>query len=247
MGIISAIIGAASQAATSDINYQAQVETNKINKQIADDYNQMQRDLAQSQMDYDREMWEKNNDYNYWLWQQQNEYNSPAAQMERYQQAGLNPNLIYGQQNTAGSIQSSSPLTARSPNLTKATMQAPQTSFDLLPVLQQFQDFKVKDAQINNIKSQTALNAQKQLSEIERTEINKLEKERGAQQFNYFEKIKSTLQAIEEAKLRNIEFQGDILSRDAADARGGFDSSTPWWAKLLFRAMRGDSVFTYQE
>lgn len=29
--------------------------------------------------------------------QEQNEYNSPAAQMQRYQDAGLNPNLIYSQ------------------------------------------------------------------------------------------------------------------------------------------------------
>lgn len=29
-------------------------------------------------------------------WELQNEYNSPFSQMERYRQAGLNPNLIYG-------------------------------------------------------------------------------------------------------------------------------------------------------
>lgn len=29
-------------------------------------------------------------------WNKQNEYNSPEAQMDRYRQAGLNPNLIYG-------------------------------------------------------------------------------------------------------------------------------------------------------
>lgn len=39
--------------------------------------------------------------YNLELWNLQNEYNSPAAQMKRYQDAGLNPNLIYGQSNEA--------------------------------------------------------------------------------------------------------------------------------------------------
>lgn len=34
-------------------------------------------------------------------WQLQNQYNSPAAQMQRFRDAGLNPNLIYGQ-GTAG-------------------------------------------------------------------------------------------------------------------------------------------------
>lgn len=41
-------------------------------------------------------------DQNLKQWNRENEYNSPAAQMERYKKAGLNPNLIYSQQNTAG-------------------------------------------------------------------------------------------------------------------------------------------------
>jgi hypothetical protein len=39
-------------------------------------------------------------------WNRQNEYNSPAAQMQRYKDAGLSPNLIYGQTNTAAPIRS---------------------------------------------------------------------------------------------------------------------------------------------
>lgn len=35
--------------------------------------------------------------YNERMWNKQNEYNSPAAQMQRFSDAGLNPNLIYGQ------------------------------------------------------------------------------------------------------------------------------------------------------
>ncbi|UPW41576.1 DNA pilot protein [Peromfec virus RodF8_52] len=37
------------------------------------------------------------NDRNMELWNMQNAYNTPQAQMQRYEQAGLNPNLIYGQ------------------------------------------------------------------------------------------------------------------------------------------------------
>lgn len=46
--------------------------------------------------------------YNLELWNLQNEYNSPAAQMKRYQDAGLNPNLIYGQSNEASAPASAS-------------------------------------------------------------------------------------------------------------------------------------------
>lgn len=49
-------------------------------------------------------------------WQDENAYNSPAAQMQRYIAAGLNPNLIYGQ---APSIPSSSP-SVPSPNVTSS-------------------------------------------------------------------------------------------------------------------------------
>lgn len=68
------------------------------------------------------------NAYNYWLWQQQNaqeianwqmknEYDAPEAQMARFQKAGLNPNLIYGQQNLSGSTPGvGSPAPARPTN-----------------------------------------------------------------------------------------------------------------------------------
>lgn len=39
-------------------------------------------------------------------WNRQNEYNSPAAQMQRYKDAGLNPHLIYGQSNTSQPVRS---------------------------------------------------------------------------------------------------------------------------------------------
>lgn len=45
---------------------------------------------------YDAKMAQYNNEYNYWLWQQQSEYNSPAAQMARAKEAGLNPNVVAG-------------------------------------------------------------------------------------------------------------------------------------------------------
>lgn len=52
--------------------------------------------------------------FEYEMWNLKNEYDSPKAQMLRYQQAGLNPNLIYGQQNVSGNIPQGSPATFRS-------------------------------------------------------------------------------------------------------------------------------------
>lgn len=50
------------------------------------------------------------------LWKLQNEYNLPVNQMQRWQDAGLNPNLIYSQQNTAGPIQASAPIAPKPTN-----------------------------------------------------------------------------------------------------------------------------------
>lgn len=49
--------------------------------------------------------------FNLELWNLQNQYNSPAEQMKRYQDAGLNPNLVYSQQNAAAS-----PIAASAPS-----------------------------------------------------------------------------------------------------------------------------------
>lgn len=57
-------------------------------------------------------------DLSLWKYQQNllNQYNSPKEQMNRFGEAGLNPNLIYGQQNTADavSMRSSSPIKGNS-------------------------------------------------------------------------------------------------------------------------------------
>ncbi len=49
-----------------------------------------------------REMQREANEQNERLWREQMEYNSPASQMARFKQAGLNPNLAYGDNGNAG-------------------------------------------------------------------------------------------------------------------------------------------------
>lgn len=52
--------------------------------------------------------------YNLELWNLNNHYNDPSSQMKRFQDAGLNPYLIYNQQNTANTPQSASAPSFRS-------------------------------------------------------------------------------------------------------------------------------------
>ena len=105
-----------------------------------------QSDEAQKERNYNKSMWDK-----------QQEYNTPANQMQRYRDAGLNPSLMYGQGNPGNA-------SGASPGYTRAN---PTMSADLNPLnmLNQYADFKVKSAQARNIEENTTLTSGKALTE----------------------------------------------------------------------------------
>lgn len=55
-----------------------------------------QRKENRAQRDWAREMYDLQNQRDIEFWNMQNAYNDPAAQMQRLKDAGLNPNLVYG-------------------------------------------------------------------------------------------------------------------------------------------------------
>jgi len=112
------------------------------------------KNMAEYAYSKDLEMWNKSNAYNRQQWEDQNVYNSPTQQMERYKEAGLNPNLIYGTGTTSAG-NTSLPSTSQT-----AKYQAPRQEYNYKPnqlgaTLGQFQDVQMKSAQIDNIKAQT--------------------------------------------------------------------------------------------
>lgn len=85
-------------------------------------------------------------------WEKQNAYNSPAQQMQRFKEAGLNPNLIYGQQNEGATVRSTdvkswSPETPDVASTANAATVGIRTHYDT----------QVKDAQIDNLRLQQEL------------------------------------------------------------------------------------------
>lgn len=78
-----------------------------------------------------------------------NDYNSPAAQMQRFKDAGLNPNMIYGSGSGGSGNQTSIP-----------KYNAPTLQYNLNPIanipemISMYQNFQMKQAQINNLKAQ---------------------------------------------------------------------------------------------
>ncbi|AXH74884.1 MAG: DNA pilot protein [Microviridae sp.] len=114
------------------------------NRSNIDRQNKSNRQLAEYQYSKDLEMWNRGN-----------EYNAPQAQMSRLKSAGLNPNLVYGSGAVAGQSAQSLP-----------KFQAPEQSFSYSPPvdipahLGQYQDFRINQAQIDNMKAQRTVQVQ---------------------------------------------------------------------------------------
>lgn len=83
-------------------------------------------------------------------WERQNLYNTPSAQMARFKEAGLNPNLIYGQ-GTAGNAASSPQY--QTTRAEKAAAITPQ--HNPLTMLAQYQQIRQANAQ-TDLTQQTA-------------------------------------------------------------------------------------------
>jgi hypothetical protein len=100
----------------------------------------------QAQMAYNERQYERQRKDALADWTMQNEYNSPKAQMARYKDAGLNPNLIYGQMTNSPAI--------RSNEMSNAKLAPVNYMGALAEGLQTYQDTALKTAQTDNLKKQ---------------------------------------------------------------------------------------------
>lgn len=94
-------------------------------------------------------------------WKRVNAYNHPLEQMRRLKEAGLNPNLIYG----------SSPGSAVGNAGAIAAGQQPD--YSVRNPVTSFMDTRVKQAQSNNLKSQSNLNTANAMKSIEQSGLAK--------------------------------------------------------------------------
>lgn len=73
---------------------------------------------------YNKEMADLQNKYNMDMWQMQADYNSPTAQMSRLRDAGLNPNLAYGNATTGNMSSAPEMVAPNAPNAQQAMKDA---------------------------------------------------------------------------------------------------------------------------
>lgn len=152
---------------------------------------------------FSESMYDKQRKDNLSDWERQNAYNSPAAQMQRLKDAGLNPNLVYGK----GADNISAPVGKA--DIKSWDPKAPQ--FDLQGVtnagLAQYNNFALKDAQLDNLLTQNTVNTQKglltqaqQMGEIMRTS-----------------KTKFDLDLASELRTNSLQFASEQLRKMQAD------------------------------
>jgi hypothetical protein len=96
-------------------------------------------------------MYERQKSDNLKLWEMQNQYNAPTAQMQRLNEAGLNPNLVYG--SGGGSFTSPTPKSADAPTWNPTAPKVDASG--LSNTISQFYDLKMRDAQIKKTNQET--------------------------------------------------------------------------------------------
>lgn len=107
---------------------------------------------------WSEKMYEKTKADNISFWNMQNEYNSPQAQMKRFQDAGLNPALMYGG-SVSGASGSAGPIA--SPDLQQPQFRSPEwgnvASGAAFAALNAIADLDIKQANVDNLKTQNTV------------------------------------------------------------------------------------------
>lgn len=113
MGIFDGILGGIASSVFGNLGNQiSSAQQYKYQKRLMAQQNAYNSQAATTSYIRMREMWED-----------ENNYNTPTAQMARYKDAGLNPNLIYGNSNPSAGFSSA-------PSSSVSGAHAPQVRFD---------------------------------------------------------------------------------------------------------------------
>lgn len=211
----AAIAGGAALLGTGG-NMWMQGKTNKKTREWNESMYKMQR--GHNQMDwlvqnkYNEGLWNKQNEYNERVWHMMNEYNSPMAQMQRFKEAGLNPNLIYGQGNTSGSISTGD---FKSDNISPSRVGAwnPKApTLDVASGIASFNATRESAARTNNLEEQNKLIGAQALDVMAST------KKKGVETANMERLIDYQIDALAETT-RKTNIEADIaLNRDEREA-----------------------------
>lgn len=164
---------------------------------------------AEKERDFSKEMSAYTYQQDLEQWNRQNEYNSPSEQQKRLLAAGLNPALMYGQGNTGNA--------GTSPKYNKPTGSFPYSGFTAPDMLGMYQDFRIKSAQVDNLKAINKNIIEDNTTKRIKNELLGYDVEKGQSQFDY------DMSALDAKKL----MLGNQIRTSAAKA--GIDENRLKW------------------
>lgn len=196
----AAIAGAASIGS----NIYSGISSNNQNKKLAAQQNQYNQQLQQRAFDYNTQQSQLEYERNLEQWNRENQYNTPAAQMQRYIDAGLNPNLIYGSGSSAGVSASSPQYSAAqytAPKAERATNR-PVHSIDPYQAVSLGNQLALQRAQVDNLEAQADYTRNQSADISLRNSIT------ASKQFAGYYDNEIALQRAQLSQIRsNVEFQ----------------------------------------
>lgn len=145
-------------------------------------------------------------DYQYGLnqkaWEAQNAYNSPLSQINRYKEAGLNPALMYGSGGSASAGNASQYPQYNAPRMEQEF--SPITAA-LPQMLGAYQEFRMRQAQIDNVRAQTANVQTRTATEALRPGILNTKQQMDLEQLEQFKYLRPYQAAIVGGQARSSE------------------------------------------
>lgn len=178
------------------INAGAQIHATNAQARMAkyntDQTNMMNQKMAEYQYNKNLEMWNM-----------QNQYNSPQSQMSRYSQAGLNPNLIYGQ-GTPGNAVSS-------PKYEAPHLNYNYQARNFTGVLSAFQNIEMRQAQIDQVKASIENTKAKTINEGLMTALRGILKEKGLTDLKYYDQHQYNKTMLDTGKYQLMTGQGELM------------------------------------
>lgn len=133
-------------------------------------------------------------------WEMQNAYNSPAAQMQRLKDAGLNPNMVYGTgaEATAKSLPNKASVEGWNPS---PVIQGDELGRSAMVSMDAFYNTAVREVQIDNLKAELEIKRQDAL--LKASELVGKNVTNETKKFDF--QMKNTLKEI------SIEYQKEML------------------------------------
>lgn len=181
------------------------------------------RQMSEMAYGHDLEMWNRQSEWNRAMWDAQNEYNTPSAQKQRLLDAGLNPALMYGNASAGG--QAGAIQRAEMPKYQAARADYQHMPLQVPNILAAFNNLRLQNAQVDNVKAQEKLTREKALTESAlrvpslegRTHdaAVKMVNAEYAKEMKQLE-VDSRRQALENAKVDKM-IKGEILPKTKAE------------------------------